>query len=181
MKIIYKNKENIIPTKITNSSRGIIIKDNSILLTYSTYFLDYITPGGRISENELLEETLVRELKEEIGIYNITYEEVGVIYEYYLKKGNYELKKHHYYLIKSYDKGLSNKEEDELNYGMEERWVSFDEAINQNKKQIKKRLKNGLDEDDEFITSLKRENKILTYIKENYLWENFILLKSLKN
>lgn len=169
MKIIYKNKENVNPTKITTSSRGIIIKDKLVLLTYSNYFKDYITPGGRTSTKETLEETLVRELKEEIGIYNITFKEIGIIFEYYFKSGNYELKKHHYYLIKSYQEGSTDKREDEISYGMESRWISPDDAIIENNKQIKERLKKGLTEENEFITSLKRENAILTYIKENYL------------
>lgn len=169
MKIIYKNKENINPTKITTSSRGIVIKNNLVLLTYSSYFEDYITPGGRTSPNETLEETLVRELKEEVGIYNITFEEIGVIFEYYFKENNYELKKHHYYLIKSYREGSSNKRKDEISYGMESRWINPNEAIKENNKQIKERIKKGLNEENEFITSLKRENEILKYIKENYL------------
>ncbi|MGI6360162.1 MAG: NUDIX domain-containing protein [Acholeplasmatales bacterium] len=169
MKIIYKNKENINPTKITTSSRGIVIKDNLVLLTYSNYFEDYITPGGRILLNETLEETLARELKDEVGIYNITFEEIGVIFEYYFKKGKYELKKHHYYLIKNYQEGVSNKCSDEINYGMESRWINPDDAIKENNKQIKKRIEKGLNEEDEFVTSLKRENEILKYIKENYL------------
>lgn len=179
MKIIYKNKDNVNPTKIITSSRGIIIKDNLVLLTYSSYFKDYITPGGRTTKEETLEETLIRELKEEIGIYNITFEEIGVIFEYYFKNGNYELKKHHYYLIKDYEEGKTNKRSDEISYGMESRWISPSDAIKENNKQIKERIKKGLLKEDEFITSLKRENEILRYIEENYLWESFILLKSL--
>ena len=43
------------------------------------------------------------------------------------------------------------------------------DAKDQEVTKIKERLKKGLTEENEFITSLKRENAILTYIKENYL------------
>lgn len=169
MKRLYKNKDNINPVEIIYASRGIILKDKQILLTYSNHFQDYTTPGGRMEKDESLEETLIRELKEEVGIEKITFKPIGYIDEYCLKNENYILKKNYYYLIKTYENGQSNRRKDELNYGMESKWVSIDEAISQNSKQIKERLEKGLHKDNPFITTMIRENHILTYIKEHYL------------
>lgn len=169
MKTIYSNKENLQPKKVVTSARGIILKDDLILLTYSNHFQDYTTPGGRMEENEPIETTLKRELKEEIGFEKITYQPVGVINEYYMHEGEFILKKHHYYLITDYIKGKTNRKSDEVGYGMESRWVSLDEAISQNSIQIDNRLNNGLSEDNPFITTMDREIKILTYIKEHLL------------
>lgn len=169
MKLIYENMTGVIPVKITEASRGIILKDGLILLTYSKHFEDFTTPGGRQENNESAIDTLKRELKEELGVENIDYQPMGIILEYFKVDGHYELKRHHYYLITEYTLGKANRQRDELRYGMESKWVSIEEAIDKNTQQIHRRLTKGLKEDNPFITTMVRENKILTYIKEHYL------------
>jgi len=52
------------------SARGIIIKDNKVLLIYREKAGDiyYSIPGGKVEEGEKLEETVVREVLEETSI-----------------------------------------------------------------------------------------------------------------
>ncbi|MBQ5917855.1 MAG: NUDIX domain-containing protein, partial [Lachnospiraceae bacterium] len=50
------------------SVRGIIIRDNTIAMMHSLKYDYYKLPGGGIEEGESLEETLIREVKEESGL-----------------------------------------------------------------------------------------------------------------
>ena len=165
MKCIASNAQKE-TTKTIHSSRGIILKENKILLTYSNHFKDYTSPGGQQEDNESLIETLKRELKEEIGVTILDYEELGYILEYYQNGDNFEVKKNYYYLIKSYRNGNHSRRTDEINYGMESRWVTLDEAILQNELQIKNRITQGLTHLNPFITTMEREISIYKYIKE---------------
>lgn len=55
------------PEKVRIASRGIVVKDNKILLSHELNTGIYMTPGGGIEANETLEECCVRELREETG------------------------------------------------------------------------------------------------------------------
>jgi 8-oxo-dGTP diphosphatase len=48
-------------------SGSIIIKDNKLLLIYKKKHKHYEFPGGKVEENETIEQTAIRETKEEIG------------------------------------------------------------------------------------------------------------------
>lgn len=57
------------------SVRGIIEKEGKIILIHrikkrqdNTYREYYVVPGGKMEENETEEETLIREIQEEVGI-----------------------------------------------------------------------------------------------------------------
>lgn len=50
------------------SVRGIIIRGNTIAMMHSLKYDYYKLPGGGIEEGESLEETLIREVKEESGL-----------------------------------------------------------------------------------------------------------------
>ena len=56
------------PKFVRIGARGIIIKDNKILLTYESRLNRYMSPGGGIENTESFEECCVRELKEEAGL-----------------------------------------------------------------------------------------------------------------
>ncbi len=53
------------------SSRGIILKDDKILLLYTKQHDDYSCPGGGLEKDETPREGLIREIKEETGTNNI--------------------------------------------------------------------------------------------------------------
>ena len=80
------------------SSRAIIIEDNKVLLIFRKKVKDgitkeyYVVPGGGQEENETLEETAIRELKEELNVDIEILEYLGkielddTISNYYLSK-----------------------------------------------------------------------------------------------
>lgn len=47
---------------------GILIKDNMILVQKDKYGNEYVLPGGHIKIGETLEDGLVREMMEEMGV-----------------------------------------------------------------------------------------------------------------
>lgn len=52
---------------VTELSGCAIIKDNKLLLLYRTKHKHYEFPGGKVMENETIEQAAIREAKEEIG------------------------------------------------------------------------------------------------------------------
>lgn len=76
------------------SSRAVIIENNKILLMFRRRIKDgevkeyYVVPGGGVENNESLEETVIRELKEELNIDIEILEYLGQI-EYNDTIGNY--------------------------------------------------------------------------------------------
>lgn len=70
MREIIYNKDNLKEEEITEIKRKVKIllvnSNNEILLVYSNH--EYHFPGGKVEKNENLEETVIRELKEETGI-----------------------------------------------------------------------------------------------------------------
>lgn len=48
-------------------SGSVIIEDNKLLLIYKKKHNHYEFPGGKVEENETIEQTAIRETKEEIG------------------------------------------------------------------------------------------------------------------
>lgn len=68
-------------------ARGLIIKGNSVLLAYSKGSTNTFLPGGHIEPGERAEHTLIRELKEELGI-NITVQRyLGTIEQTFTENG----------------------------------------------------------------------------------------------
>ena len=147
MKLIGTIKEeNLIIETIKKeriSVRGIILKDNKILLTYSQMFHDYTTPGGGVESGEVLEETLKREIKEEVGGFIKSATAIGYIDEYRTfiddfrpHAGSVFHQRNYYYLVEIDYFENTHRNKDEIHYGMEARWVYPDEAINQDRKSV---------------------------------------------
>ncbi|MDY0316301.1 MAG: NUDIX domain-containing protein [Acholeplasmatales bacterium] len=157
------------------SVRGIILKEDKILLTYSQMFHDYTTPGGGVESGEVLEETLKREIKEEVGGFIKSATAIGYIDEYRTfiddfrpHAGSVFHQRNYYYLVEIDYFENTHRNKDEIHYGMEARWVYPDEAINQNNSEIERRSKGEVHLVHPY-TTLKRENTILKYIKEHLL------------
>jgi N-glycosylase/DNA lyase len=103
-------------------SAGIIIKNNKVLICQrkknSYYGLKWEFPGGKVEANENLEESLIRELKEELDI------EASIDHKFYTKRHqNYDGLKFeiHFYIILKYKK----KEKNILFENI--KWVTFSE------------------------------------------------------
>lgn len=114
--------------------RAILLdKDNNVCLEYlkdddgfgpRDY---YETPGGGAKPNETHEETLFRELKEEVGYESEVISFLGEVDDYYnlIKRKNHNF----YYLVRRTKKVEQHLEEDEQIRINKIIWVPIDEAI----------------------------------------------------
>ena len=111
---------------VRHASRGIIIKDNKILLGYETKEDQYIIPGGGIENNESIEECLIREIKEETGIIidnHIYYLEIEELFL------NMKHINHYFFVdIKEETNELSLTDL-EIEHELTTKWLDFNEAI----------------------------------------------------
>lgn len=55
------------PERVRVGCRGLVVKDNKILLSYEQRTGFYMSPGGGLENGEAYEECVVRELQEEAG------------------------------------------------------------------------------------------------------------------
>lgn len=148
------------------AARGIILKNEKILLMYTKYYDDYSIPGGGVDSEEALIEGLKRELSEETGAQEIeVISEYGYIDEYrpYYKE-DYDLMHMISYLYVCDVKGdlqAAQLEDYEVANGMKAKWVDIDEAIRHNKKLIASNNSIG--------DSLERETYILERVKKELM------------
>lgn len=112
-------------TKSREACRGILIKNDKILLTYEVNTDQYFIPGGGLENNESSEECCVRELAEETGCIVKTNEQYLTINEYYEEW----LFVSHYYICEYIGETERKLTEREVEVGLEPRWVSIKEAI----------------------------------------------------
>ncbi|MFO7969971.1 MAG: NUDIX hydrolase [Bacillota bacterium] len=123
--------DNLKKTDISNnkyySARGIITKDNQVLLLYSASLNFYMLPGGRTEKNETPEECVIREIKEETGFETKIKDKTIVIKEYY--PDSY-WESHFFKLnIESFDKDNYQLTEEEINFDLQKKWFSYDKAL----------------------------------------------------
>jgi len=105
------------------SVRGIIVSDGRIAMMHSLKYDYYKLPGGGIEEGESLEDTLVREVREESGLVvkRDTIQEFGYVRR--IEKGRYEdifIQENFYFLCEVEDDIEAQKLDD---YEKEERFV----------------------------------------------------------
>ncbi|MBQ4629887.1 MAG: NUDIX domain-containing protein [Clostridia bacterium] len=113
------------PERIRPASRGLIICDNKILLTYETETDVYMTPGGGVETGETLEECCVRELREEAGI------EVKVI-KPFITVNEYSFETlyiSNYFLCEIVGKSQQSLTDIEIEHGAVPRWIQMEKAI----------------------------------------------------
>ena len=78
-------------------------QNNEYLLIKTTYSGDYWTvPGGGCNKNELLENTAIREIKEEVGIEVLELKQLGS----YVSELEYKKDTIYLYLAKTYQKNI---------------------------------------------------------------------------
>lgn len=118
--------------------RGIIFDGRKLLMLHSPVVGDYKFPGGGVDDGETIEETLVREVREECGARVIQIaEEFGKIIEYAIPvELDYDLfKMASYYYVCHVEPELEEQhlEMYEEDLGMRPVWVDIDEAIRNNR------------------------------------------------
>lgn len=127
MKKIVINGDNYIGkwNRTRLACRGVIIRDQKMLLSYDTKTDLYMIPGGGIEENETEKECCIREISEETGILIEPSEALLEIVEYYTdwKWVN------HYFLGTVTGTTEMHLTETEIAMGTEPRWVPLPEAL----------------------------------------------------
>jgi len=142
--------------------RAIIMKNNDILLVQSNRG-DYKFPGGGVEKDESHEECLKREVREETGyIHCVVTDKIGTIIE--RKKDEFEedalfqMTSHYYFCdLATEEKDEQTLEEYETMLNFTPKWVTLEEAIQQNESLIDNFEQNGW---------LKRETYVLKQLKE---------------
>lgn len=113
-----------------HACRGIIVKDNLILLTYESKRNRYMIPGGGVEDNEALVDCVKREVLEETGIIVDATEPYFDIYEYFYWDQNWEHINHYFIcnIIKE-TKSLKLTEKEKYS-GCSAVWVTIETALN---------------------------------------------------
>ena len=151
------------------SVRGIIIRDNRIAMMHSLKYDYYKLPGGGIEEGESLEETLVREVKEESGLVvkESSIKEFGLVRR--IEKGMIEdifIQENYYFLCDAEDEISSQDLDDyEADEGFTLEFVTPDYAIEVNNTGDHKEKA----EKQTFAGMITRENKVLQMVKEELM------------
>ena len=111
---------------LRHASRGILVNDGKVLLSYETVFSKYIIPGGGVEEGETFEECCVRELLEETGMKVRTegeYMEIEELFE------DWQHFCHYFVCELVQDTGCMHLTAGEKEAGYKNVWVPLDEAI----------------------------------------------------
>lgn len=124
------------------AARGIIRRGENYLLIFSRYG-DYKFPGGGMEDGESLEETLIREVKEETG-YQVIKESIskyGQVLERRKGEGNsiLEMDSHYYVCEIREEAGERNLDEYEKEYDYQIVWNPLKEAFENNNRIIGKK------------------------------------------
>jgi len=112
-------------TEIREACRGIVIKENNILLTYEVNTDQWFIPGGGLESGENPEECCARELAEETGYVVKPGEHFLTIHEYYEEWHFIS----HYYTCECIGETERKLTERELAVGLEPRWIPLKDAI----------------------------------------------------
>lgn len=146
-----------------HAARGIVLKDDKILLLYTQRYHDYSLPGGGIDEGEDKVSGLRRELQEETGAMGVRNIKPFARYDEYRPWYKSDADIIHiisYCYVCDIDDELGETafESYEVSNGMKPLWVNIDVAIAHNEEVIAKSDKKGL--------SIERETFLLKVIAE---------------
>ncbi len=113
------------PEKERVASRGLVIKDNKILLSYEKNTDVYMTPGGGLEKDETIEECCVRELKEETGYLVNPLNRFVIINEYCFET----MYVSNYFICEVVGKAEQSLTEIEVEHGITPVWIDIGEAL----------------------------------------------------
>ena len=106
--------------------RGIVIKEDKILLSYEIKKDFWMLPGGGREDNEENNECVIRELQEETGYVVATKKQTVVVIEYYENIRYVSF----YFLCEIVSETSTHLTEEETENKLERRWIPFKEALN---------------------------------------------------
>ncbi len=113
------------PERVRVGCRGIVVKDNKVLLSYEERTGVYMSPGGGLENGETLEECVARELQEETGFKVKPLEAFLKVKEY-----AYEvLWENNYFICEIEGECERNLTESEKYNKVSAKWVEIDKAI----------------------------------------------------
>ena len=121
------------------AARGIILKDDKILMIFSKFYNDYTFPGGGVENGEDEVLALKRECVEEAGVLVENVRPFCKIYEKReLDEETFLLHESHFYLCDIKEYCERHLEDYEIALGYETVWVSINDAItsDENKKSL---------------------------------------------
>lgn len=150
-----------------HAARGIVLRDDKILLLYTERYNDFSLPGGGIDQDEDIHVALTRELEEETGARNIQVREhYGFIEEYRPHwKPEYDLMhmtSHFFVCDVAPQLSAVRMESYEIANGMRPVWVSVEEAMHHNR-QVMSRQEKSMGQ------SIQRETFMLEKISRELL------------
>ncbi|MDP4536304.1 NUDIX domain-containing protein [Alkalimonas collagenimarina] len=148
-------------------TRGIVLKDDRILLLFTERYNDFSLPGGGVDADESLHQALERELAEEAGARDIEIlADFGIVEEYrpwYKNDCNVLFMRSYCYQCSMADElGAQQLEHYEQQNGMRPLWVPVAEAIQHNQ-QVMQHQTNSMG------LSIVRETFLLQQIEQELL------------
>lgn len=107
------------------ASRGIVVKNGKILLSYEKNTDVYMTPGGGLENDETLEECCIRELKEEAGYLVKPLKHFLVINEYCFET----MYVSNYFICDIIGEAEQSLTDIEVEHGITPVWIEIDKAL----------------------------------------------------
>ncbi len=152
-------------TTVRNAARGIVLKEQKILLVYTQRYQDFSLPGGGINHNEDNISALKRELAEETGAQNLRNIKAFGCFEEFRpsNKGSSDIVQMISYCYRcDIDDQLRPPqfEAHEIKNGMSVHWMDIDRAIEHNLETLAHSDKQGL--------SILRETYLLQLIAKEW-------------
>lgn len=150
-----------------HAARGIVLREDRILLLFTERYNDFSLPGGGIDEGEDIAVALVRELEEETGARDVQVKEhYGFVEEYRpYWKPDYDLMhmtSHFFVCDIAPELAEVRMESYEIANGMKPLWIPLDEALKHNR-QVMARQETRMGQ------SIQRETFILDSISRELL------------
>lgn len=113
------------PEKTRIASRGIIIENGKILLSYEKNTGVYMSPGGGLEDGETLDDCCIRELREETGCEVRPIKHFIIINEYCFET----LYVSNYFICEKVGKSEQSLTEIEVEHGITPVWVELEKAF----------------------------------------------------
>ncbi len=121
----YAKTYSVPPERVRVASRGIIIENGKILLSYEMNTGVYMSPGGGLEGSESLEECCMRELREETGYEVKPIKHFIVINEYCFET----LYVSNYFICEKLGKSKQALTEIEIEHGITPEWIEIEKAL----------------------------------------------------